>query len=60
MLLSRYKDIPVDRPVFKKKNSNPMLFLVKGYLAVIALGTILLSCPFSFYLYLFTPIFVPF
>ena len=47
MLLSRYKDIPVDRPVFKKKNSNPMLFLVKGYLAVIALGTILLSCPFS-------------
>jgi trk system potassium uptake protein TrkH len=47
MLLSRYKDIPVDRPVFKKKNSNPMLFLVEGYLAVIALGTILLSCPFS-------------
>lgn len=47
MLLSRYKDIPTAKSIIKKKSSNPMLFLVKGYAVLIVLGTILLKCPFS-------------
>lgn len=47
MLLSRYKDVPTAKPTVKKKSSNPMLFLVEGYLFLILLGTILLKCPFS-------------
>ena len=47
MLLSRYKDIPNASLTAKKKSSNPMLFLVEGYVFLIVLGTVLLKCPFS-------------
>ena len=47
MILSRYKDIPTAGTVVKKKSSNPMIFLIRGYLILIVLGTILLKCPFS-------------
>ncbi len=47
MLRSRYQEVPILEKDFRKKTMNPMRLALLIYLALIAVGTLLLWAPFS-------------